>query len=52
MVANFFNLILEAFLVEIHIIFHCKYPKFRNVAYEKFNLDLLQSFFQIQAKRP
>ena len=50
MVANFFNLILEAFLVEIHIIFYCQYAKFRNAAYEKVHLDLLQNFFKIKVK--
>ena len=50
MAANFFNLILEAFLVEIHIIFYCQYAKFRNAAYEKVHLDLLQSFFKIKIK--
>ena len=50
MEANFFNLILEAFLVEIHIIFYCQYAKFRNAAYEKVHLDLLQSFFKIKIK--
>ena len=50
MEANFFNLILEAFLVEIHIIFYCQYAKFRNAAYEKVHLDLLQSFFKIKLK--
>ena len=50
MAANFFNLILEAFLVEIHIIFYCQYAKFRNAAYEKVHLDLLQNFFKIKLK--
>ena len=52
MAANFFNLILEAFLVDIHIIFYCQYAQFRNAAYEKVHLDLLQSFFQNEAKGP
>ena len=50
MAANFFNLILEAFLVEIHIIFYCQYAKFRNAVYEKVHLDLLQSFLKIKLK--
>ena len=50
MAANFFSLILEAFLVEIHIIFYCQYTKFRNAAYEKVHFDLLQSFFKIKIK--
>ena len=50
MAANFFNLILKAFLVEIHIIFFCRHVKFRNAAYEKVHLDLLQNFFKIKVK--
>ena len=50
MATNFFNLILEAFLVENCIIFYCQYAKFRNTAYEKVHLDLLQSFFKIKLK--
>ena len=49
MAENFFNLILEAFLVEIHM-FYCQYAKVRNAAYEKVHLDLLQSFFKIKIK--
>ena len=51
MAANFCNLILETFLVEIHIIFYCQYAKFCNAAYENVHLDLLQ-IFQIEAKGP
>ena len=47
MAANFFNLILETFLVEIHI-FYCQYAKVRNDAYEKVHFNLLQSFFKIK----
>ena len=50
MAANVFNLVFEAFLVEIHIIFFCQYAKFRNAAYEKVHLDLLQNFFKIKLK--
>ena len=50
MAANFFSLILEVFLVEIHIIFYCQYAKFRNARYEKVHLDLLQSFFKMKLK--
>ena len=38
------------FLLEIHIVFYCQYAKFRNAAYEKGHLDLLQSFFKIKLK--
>ena len=51
MAANFCNLILETFLVEIHITFYCQYAKFCNAAYENVHLDLLQ-IFQIEAKGP
>ena len=50
MEANFCNLILKAFLVEIHIIFYCQYVEFRNAANEKVHLDLLKSFFKIKLK--
>ena len=50
MAANFFNLILQAFLVEIHLIFFCQYAQFRNATYEKVHLDLLQNFFKIKLK--
>ena len=50
MATNFFNLIPDAFLVEIHIIFYCQYGKFRNAAHENVHLDLLQSFFEIKIK--
>ena len=51
MVAKFCNLILEAlFLLKIHIIFYFQYAKFRNAAYEKIHLDLLQSFLKVKLK--
>ena len=50
MEANFCNLILEAFLVEIRIFFYCKYAKFGNAAYKKVHLDLLQSYFKTKLK--
>ena len=50
MAGNFYNLILEAFLVEIHIIIYCQCTKLRNAAYEKVHTDLLQSFFKIKLK--
>ena len=46
--ANFYNSILEAFLVEIHIISYYQCVTFRNSAYEK--VHLLQSFFKINLK--
>ena len=36
--------------MESHIIVFCQYAKFRNAAYEKVHLDLLQSFFKIKLK--
>ena len=50
MAVNFCNLILETFLVEIHLIIFCQYAKFCNAAFEKVYLDLLQSFFKIKLK--
>ena len=50
MAVKFCNLILETFLVEIHIIFYCQYAKFRSAAYKKVHLDLLQSFLKIKLK--
>ena len=50
MAANFCNLILEAFSVEILIIFYCQCAKFRNAEYEKVYLDLFQCFFKIKLK--
>ena len=50
MASKFCNLILEAFLMEIHIIFYCQQAKFRNAAYEKVHVDLLQSFLKIKLK--
>ena len=40
----------SSFLLKIHIIFYCQYAKFRNAAYEKFHLDLLQSFLKIKLR--
>ena len=40
----------NSFLLKIHITFYCQYAKFRNAAYEKVYLDLLQSFLQIKLK--
>ena len=40
----------SSFLPKIHIIFYCKYAKFRNAVYEKVHLDLLQSCLKIKAK--
>ena len=40
----------SSFLVKIHIIFYCQYAKFRNDAYEKVHLDLLQNFLIIKLK--
>ena len=40
----------SSFLLKIHVIFYCHYAKFRNAAYEKVHLDLLQSFFKIKRK--
>ena len=38
----------NSFLLKIHIIFYCQYAKFRNAAYEKVHLDLLQTFLKIK----
>ena len=37
-----------SFLLKVHVIFYFQYAKFRNAAYEKVHLDLLQSFFKIK----
>ena len=39
-----------SFLVKIHIIFYCQHAKFRNTAYGKVHLDLLQNFLKIKLK--
>ena len=39
-----------SFLLKIHINLYCQCAKFRNVAYEKVNLDLLQSLLKINLK--
>ena len=36
--------------METHIIVFCQYAKFRNAAYEKVHLDLLQNLFKIKLK--
>ena len=50
MTAKFCNLILEAFLLKIPIIFLCQYAKFSNAAYKNVHLDLIQSFLKIKLK--
>ena len=40
----------SSFLLKIHINFYYQYAKFRNAAYEKVRLDLLESFFKIKLK--
>ena len=40
----------SSFLVKIYIIFYCQYAEFRNAAYQKIHLDLLQSFLKIKLK--
>ena len=39
-----------SFLLKIHINFYYQYAKFRNAAFEKVHLDLLQSFLKIKLK--
>ena len=50
MAANCYNLMREVFLVKIHIAVYCQCTKFRNAAYEKVHLDLLQSPCKIKSK--
>ena len=38
----------SSFLLKIHINFYYQYVKFRNAAFEKVHLDLLQSFSKIK----
>ena len=40
----------SSFLPKIHINFYYQYVKFRNAAYEKVHLELLQSFLKIKLK--
>ena len=40
----------SSLLSKIHIICYCQHAKFRNAAYEKVHLDLLQSFLKIKLK--
>ena len=40
----------SSFLLKIHINFYYQYAKFRNAAYEKVHLNLLQSFLKIKLK--
>ena len=40
----------SSFLLKIHIRFYYQYAKFRNAAYEKVHLDLLQIFLKIKLK--
>ena len=40
----------SSFLLKIHIIFYWQYAKFRNAAYEKIYVDLLQSFLKFRLK--
>ena len=40
----------SSFLVKIYIIFYCQYAEFRNAAYQKIHLNLLQSFLKIKLK--
>ena len=38
----------SSFLMKVYIMFYCQYVKFRNAAYEKIHLNLLQSFLKIK----